>query len=270
MKFVSADVDLLVAAVLESSKNRHVSPNFIRRFGEEELASQSSVKAAIKETKNRLHQAGGAYLEKMPNYNRWRSELAAAADEAAIRDLILGWMQSHSSTRERLPILGNFYSTILQSISPIQSVIDIACGLNPLAIGWMGLAAAVRYDAYDIYGDMTGFLTDYLGKVGVDGAAHVCDCAASPPTKAADMALILKFLPVLEQVEKGRTASIMAQPHRVLDICLPHSDLRRSSAEKNKGMARNYEARFLELVKGENWRIEKHVFENELCFLVKR
>jgi len=63
MKFIGADLDSLVTTVLESAKNRHVSPDVIRQFGEKELASQASLKAAIKETKNRLHQAAGAYLE---------------------------------------------------------------------------------------------------------------------------------------------------------------------------------------------------------------
>jgi 16S rRNA (guanine(1405)-N(7))-methyltransferase len=214
-----------------------------------------------------LHQAGGAYLERAPNYERWRTELAAAVDAATIRDLSLNWMQSHSSTCERLPILEDFYSTTFRSVGRIDSVIDIACGLNPLTIGWMGLSAGTKYYAYDMYSDMTGFLSEYLRKIGVDGAANSCNCSASPPEQKADLALILKFLPVLEQIEKGRTLDWLK---RVDAGALLVSFPTRSLGGKGKGMAQNYEARFMETISGENWRVEKFVFENELCFLVKR
>jgi 16S rRNA (guanine(1405)-N(7))-methyltransferase len=267
VKYTASDLDSLVAAVLESAKNRHVASDVIRRFGEMELERQASVKGAVKETKNRLHQAGGAYLERAPNYGRWRAELAAAADAAAIRDLSLIWMQSHSSTRERLPILEDFYSTTLHHVGRIESVIDIACGLNPLAIGWMGLSSGTKYYAYDMYGDMTGFLSEYLRKIGVDGAANSCDCAASAPKQKADLAFILKFLPVLEQIEKGSTLDWLKHIDAgALLVSFPT----RSLGGKGKGMAQNYEARFMETISGENWHVEKFVFENELCFLVKR
>jgi 16S rRNA (guanine(1405)-N(7))-methyltransferase len=267
MKFTSSDLDALVASVLDTAKNRHVSPDAIRQIGVKELAAQSSLKAAIKETKNRLHQAAGAYLDRTPNYELWKTELAAAVDEATVRELSLSWMHAHSSTRERLPILDNFYRISLESLGRIDSVIDIACGLNPLAVLWMGLPEGVRYMAYDFYSDMTDFLSEYLCKVGVDGEAYVRNCAAFPPEEAADLALILKFLPVLEQIEKGSTLDWLKRINaRAILISYPT----RSLGGKAKGMARNYEVKFMDMVGSENWRIEKFEFANELCFLVRR
>jgi len=268
MKFIGADLDSLVTTVLESAKNRHVSPDVIRQFGEKELASQASLKAAIKETKNRLHQAAGAYLDRAPNYDRWRTELSAAANEAEIHELSVSWMRSHSSTRERLTILDSFYKRTLHSLGRIDSVIDIACGLNPLAVRWMGLADGFHYTAYDLYSDMTEFLTEYFSRLGIDGKAFCFNCAVSPPPhRFVDLALILKFLPVLEQMDKGGTLNWLRQiDAAAMLISFPT----RSLGGKGKGMARNYEARFLEMVSGENWRIEKFEFDGELCFLVDK
>ena len=67
-------------------------------------------------------------------------------------------MSLHASTRERLPILDGFYSTVLAALPAPRRVLDIACGLNPLASSWMPLAPDVTYTAYDIYSDMMQFI----------------------------------------------------------------------------------------------------------------
>ena len=52
-------------------------------------------------------------------------------------------MGYHSSTRERLPILEQFYARALADIPPARVVLDLACGLNPLALAWMPLGEAI-------------------------------------------------------------------------------------------------------------------------------
>ncbi len=267
MKVTAGDLDALTAVILESAKYRHVSTDVIRQIGEQELRSRSSIRDAIKETKSRLHQAAGAYLDRAPNYDRWKAGLALAEDEHAIRELSRSWMQSHSSTRERLPILDEFYRATLQSPGSIHSVIDIACGLNPLAIPWMGLAEGFRYDAFDLYEDMAGFLGSYLNALGVIGSARAADCVGAPPETAADLAIILKFLPVLEQQAKGSTLEWLK---RINAPNLLVSFPTRSLSGKGKGMARHYEARFLDTISRENWTVSKFEFDGELCFYVKR
>src|SRR5579862_4041925 len=132
MKYTETDLNTLVAAVLESSKYRHVCPELIQRIGAKELAIRPNFKIAVHETKNTLHQIAGAYLASTPNYAKWRLELAEASGIGELNALAFKWMQSHASTRERLPILEQFYKEALLDIGPIHSVVDIACGLNPL------------------------------------------------------------------------------------------------------------------------------------------
>ena len=55
-------------AVLASAKYRHVSPGFVRSIGVRELAIRPNLKAAIKATKNTLHQAGGAFQDAPIDY----------------------------------------------------------------------------------------------------------------------------------------------------------------------------------------------------------
>ena len=257
----------LVEAVQESAKYRSVCPELIFRVGRKELATRPSLKIAIKETKNTLHQIAGAYLDSVPRYADWQRELEAAHGPEAIRELCLRWMAQHASTRERLPFLETFYPAVLAEIGTIRSVIDIACGLNPLSLPWMGLGPEVRYDSCDLYGDMMGFVAAFLQRIGQAGSAQVCDAAVTPPGQEADLALILKFLPVLEQTERGSTLAWLQRLHApVLLVSFPT----RSLGGRGKGMAEHYETRFRETIRPQGWNVLRFAFPNELCFLIRK
>ena len=51
-------------------------------------------------------------------------------------------------------------------------MLDVACGLNPLAIPWMNLAPNATYHAIDIYEDMMRFLGKAVNLLGVQGNAE--------------------------------------------------------------------------------------------------
>src|SRR5437660_826020 len=161
-------LDTLVDAIQASSKYKNVCKELITHIGAQELGKRRNVKEAIKATKNKLHQVGGAYLDTKVQYESWLSELRMAA-LTSNRDKLLhictGIMNQHASTRERLPILEHFYSEIFTCLPPIRSVLDIACGLHPLAIPWMPLPE--EYHACDIYQDMMDFLHTWMGLINI-------------------------------------------------------------------------------------------------------
>jgi 16S rRNA (guanine(1405)-N(7))-methyltransferase len=285
----------LVAAVLASPKYRNVCPDFIRHIGAMELARRNSLKEAIKATKNKLHQVGGAYLEGEPDYPGWLEMLCRAAREdlspgpsptrggekvspfpareggrgvrSALRQACAAIMCHHASTRERLPILDRFYAATLAGLAPVRRVLDVACGLNPLTIPWMPLAEDAEYYAYDIYQDLAGFLNAYLGIVGVAGRVEARDVIQAPPADEADVALVLKTVPCLEQVDKIAGLRLLEglNAPRLL-VSFPAHSL----GGRSKGMITHYEARFQELVASKSWHIEKYEFPGELAFLVKK
>src|SRR5262245_411564 len=154
----------LVRSVVESPKYHAISEVLIRRIGLRELAARRSLKEAVKATRNKLHQVAGAYLDGRLDYAAWTEQLAGAAQagDSELRQTSLRIMQHHASTRERAGILGAFYTTALAGLPPIRSVLDVACGLNPLALPWMPLAPDATYVACDIYSDMIAFLNDYF------------------------------------------------------------------------------------------------------------
>ena len=176
-------------------------------------------------------------------------------------------MAAHASTRERLPILEAFYAATFAELPPIHSVLDLACGLNPLAIPWMPLAEGASYIACDIYTDMVDFLSEALPLLSVNGEARVCEVVGAPPGDAVDLALVLKTIPCLEQVDKEAGARLLESLNaKYLLVSFPVSSL----GGREKGMAENYEARFWELVEGRGWEVERFEFESELAFVVKK
>ena len=266
----SQQVDRLIEAVLASSKYKSIDVDFIRYIGKQELFKHRNLKEAIKSTKNKLHQVGGAYQTSTPRYALWLGELKFAkrsGNQAHFLETCQWIMQYHSSTRERLPILEQFYSTIFANLPPISSVIDIACGLHPLAIPWMPLSEHVQYFAYDIYEDMIGFLNDSLALMPVQGSGKVSDVIRYCPTQRVDVAFILKAIPCLEQVDKSAGLSLLETINADhLVVSFPAHSL----GGKSKGMATNYETRFYKQVAHKPWSIQRFAFPGELVFLVSK
>lgn len=270
MKRAADDLERLVQAVLQSSKYRNVCPDVIRNIGARELATRRSWKEALKATKNKLHQVGGAYFAANMRYTQWLDELKRAIqvkDDTLLRLTCMEIMKHHSSTRERLVILDQFYARILSRLPPIQTVLDIACGLNPLAIPWMSLGKHVQYYAYDIYTDLAAFLSECMAVMGVQGQAYACDIACSPPTREADLAFILKSLPCLEQLDKTTSLRLLEALHA--DYLLVSFPVR-SLGGRKKGMEQSYEERFTELLSGKPWSVQRFTFATELAFLVSK
>jgi 16S rRNA (guanine(1405)-N(7))-methyltransferase len=263
-----SDVEKLVAQILASSKYREIVPALVQRIGAQELAKRRSLKEAVKSTKNKLHQVGGAYQQTKLDYDKSLAMLrdTAVSSPNQFRATCQTLMQAHASTRERLPILDNFYQTILADLPPIRTVLDLACGLNPLVYPWLPLASEVQYTAVDIYSDMLLFLQAFFELAGVNGRTQQQDIIGNPPTERADLILLLKTLPCLEQVDKMAAANLIDSLNgRFLLISYPAQSL----GGRSKGMVDNYTHQFEALANGRDWQIKRYEFATELAFIVK-
>jgi 16S rRNA (guanine(1405)-N(7))-methyltransferase len=260
-------LDRLVTAVLSSPKHGRICAEFVRRVGAEELTKRRNLKEAIKATKNKLHQVGGAYLEGSLPYARWLDRLREAPSPDDLRAVCRDVMRAHTSTAERLSILDEFYSTLFGALPPVRSVLDVACGLNPLAIPWMSLAPGAAYYAYDIYQDMTDFIGEFMALIGVDGHAQARDVMQFIPPGKVDLALILKTIPCLEQVDKAagrRLLDGVNAEHMIVSFPV------RSLGGHDKGMSANYEAHLRDLLAGKDCPVERYEFESELAFVIHK
>ena len=176
-------------------------------------------------------------------------------------------MEKHHSTRERLPILEKFFSKSLSSIAPVYSILDLACGLNPLALPWIPATESVRYDGCDIFSDMVNFLNGFSQHFGLNALFGVCDLLETKFTGQYQVAFMLKTLTCLEQLEENFSSRLLdAVPAEYLLISFPV----RSLSGRQKGMRETYSNRFEALMAGRRWYFEKHEFIDELAYLVKK
>ena len=257
------DLSALVAAVREGAKYRHLDVGLVEKVAAAEMAKGRNFKESIKATRNKLHQVAGAYLPDRPDYAAWWKAISQASNEDERRAAYRQVMAHHASTRERLPFLDTFYSTILGDLPPIHSILDLACGLNPLAAAWMPLAENAHYYACDIYQDQIDFLNQVFQQDGQQGQAFICNLLAEVPSQAVDVALLLKTIPCLEQLDKHIGPRLLAQINApIIIVSFPA----RSLGGHGKGMVQNYADHFAELVEGQPWHVTRFDFPTEMVF----
>jgi 16S rRNA (guanine(1405)-N(7))-methyltransferase len=262
-------LDALVQSIQTGPRYRAISLELVRRIGAQELAKGRSLKDAIKATRSKLHQVGGAYQETPIPYARLLAELETLPGDLAdpaLQAFCRRVMALHASTRERLPILESVYRQTLAKIGPLRSVLDLACGLNPLALPWLPLAPGAPYYACDIYTDLVSFVGRFLSHTGIPGQAQVCDLLEGPPQQPVHLALALKTIPCLEQVDKQVGLRLLegVQAENLL-VSFPSQSL----GGRSKGMVENYAAHFSSLVAGKPWAICRFDLPGELFFLIR-
>lgn len=265
-----SDLDLLVEAVLSGGRYRAVNPELVRRIGERELAVRKSFKEAVKATRSRLHQVGGAYQEKPIDYGAYAQMLEGLPDDLAdptVRAFCTRLLAEHTSTRERLSIMESFYETLLKPLQPITSIADLACGLNPLALPWMPVSPETRYYACDIYSDMLSFIRLFFDHFSQPIQVDLCDLTDFILPEPVQVALLLKTIPCLEHLDRdiGRKL-ITSLPAEHIIVSFPAHSL----GGRSKGMPATYETRFIEMVSGTGWQVERHLFKTELVFVLHR
>jgi 16S rRNA (guanine(1405)-N(7))-methyltransferase len=268
---INADpVDQIVARVKEGTRYCVIGEALIRHIAAQEFEKRNNFRAAVKATRSKLHQVGGAYLDRPVDYDNCLAELKVAFVKG--KDDFLRVCKQvmcyHSSTRERLPDIDRFFHVVLAELPPARRVLDVACGLNPLAIPWMGLPEDVEYLAVDIYSDMINFINQFMGLVGIHGSAWVGDAITDCPTFPVDIAFVLKTIPCLEQVDKNagvRLLKSLQAKHMV--VSFPVYSL---GGRRGKGMLENYTKRFNEIVVDTDWYVRRLEYSSELVFIVSK
>jgi 16S rRNA (guanine(1405)-N(7))-methyltransferase len=260
----------IVERVRRSARYRDVDPALLDRLAGEELPRARNVDDAVKRVKRRLHQAIGAYrgaadvdrvLE--PIRAAWSGDLADEAFRAACRVALA----RHASTAERLPNIDRFFAPIWELTGAPRMLLDLACGLGPLSLPWMGLVADATYRACDADRHSLAVVEAFLTLVGQPAAVEGCDLVASgPPTARADVALLLKLIPLLDRQEPSAAARCLAAldaGHAVVSFPA------RSLGGRRRGMEATYRRRLDDLVAELGIReVREASVPNELVFVL--
>ncbi len=262
-------IEEIVEAVRASRKYAAISEAVIRRMAVQALRGQTSLRAAERSVRAKLHQATGAYLtpgqlarvertvgalEELDGAGakacaaRSASEPLAGARQSApgaLADAARAILAHHASSAERMGFFEQLYPLLFDESAlghPIRRVLDLGCGLHPFALPWMGLSRDVEYRAYDIDCRLLAAIDRFLACAGQAGCAREWDLIASPPdrdARSADVVLVLKTLPCLERQSPGAALRLLQslEAPRVV-VSFPALSL----GGYAKGMRENYDA----------------------------
>jgi 16S rRNA (guanine(1405)-N(7))-methyltransferase len=262
--------EALAQKVMANPKYKRVDKDLVIRLSHEAMSKGLTGKPAVKYVRNKLHQVGGAYFKHKIDYAAEQAQLEQLPTDRhsdQVTAFCQKTMRMHASTAERLPILDEFFQTCLAPIAPVASVLDLACGLNPLAIPWMPLADSAQYFTCDVYLDMLDLIESFFIHINLDGRTSACDLVSAIPTLKAQVAFLLKSIPCLEQMDKTIGIRLLEgiQAEHIL-VSFPVHSL----GGKNKGMQDFYREHFTDMIKDKPWYMREFLFKTELAFLVSK
>lgn len=245
--------EAVMQRVLRARGYRTLDPALVERIARDEArrGSRGGDAEVAKRVKRRLHQAVGAYAAgRLP-----ADDLAAMAaawdgslDDPALRRACRTLLVRHASTRERLPVVEAFYAPLWRLTDGVPStLLDLGCGLHPLSLPWMGLVPGATYHAVDADAAQLHIVDRALTILGVTHTVTRLDLAAEapPPLPAADVALLLKLVPLLDRQDPSaavRLLRALAARHAVVSFPA------RSLGGRGKGMERTNRGRLQTLL----------------------
>ena len=234
----------------------------------EEFARQSNPDKALQSVREKLHNIVAPYLGD-PDYFAAQTAMQtafASGDPQSIRDFCLSMLASHASTRERIAWLDNFYTRLWEITGLPQSVLDLACGMQPFALPWMKLPPSTRYHAYDLHRPRVELINLFFELSGRPRLAFHQDILVEPPTIPADVAFFFKEAHRFEQRRRGACRPFFeALQVRWLLVSLPISSLKgtRNLEQRQRRLMDN-------LLSGQPWAVEEIRFETELIFCIRK
>ncbi len=258
----------IVERVLRSSRYRDVDAALLTRLAAEELPRSRNADDAVKRVKRRLHQAVGAFRgasRRGAIEQAWSGDMADRAFRAACADAL----RDHASTRERLPHLESFYAGIWEHTGVPASLLDIGCGLNPLALPWMRIGDAT-YLASDVDRRPLATVRAFLELVGQPHDVRTLDAAAEAPDDEADVGLLLKLVTTLDRQDAEASVRLL-RALRVRHAVVSFATRSLGGRGRNqKGMERTHRDRFERLVAdaGRVSAVAEASVPNELVFVL--
>ncbi|WP_420629695.1 hypothetical protein [Candidatus Leptofilum sp.] len=267
-------ITAVTTAIKQSKKYGDTSEVTIRQLAEEAARQHKKPKAAIKAVRARLHSIMAPYLGD-PDYEAmaWQfSHAFANNDQEQINQLCLQSLNAHLSTRERLPIMADFYQQIFAITGQPRTILDIACALNPLALRWMYPTRysvngnRLKFYAYDIHEPRVRFINHYFQLEGLAPLARVQDVAMQFPQERADIALFLKEMPRFTR-NYGDLGRPLLQALNVRWLVISYPSI---STHGGRNLTNRYRDFMHKLIDGLNWSLTERLFEGELVFIIDK
>jgi 16S rRNA (guanine(1405)-N(7))-methyltransferase len=264
----SNDPAVLAQPILASRKYRSLNlpPETVIDLIQRGLENGLKPNQAVDDARDKLHNIIAPYLGD-PDYSAAMTkllELKSKPEKQGVEDFCLKMLESHASTRERIPVLHDFYRKIFAITGLPGSILDLACAMHPFSLPWMDLPSGCKCSAFDLHQPRVDLINQFFRSAGYKGEAFYGDILLNPPTQPADVAFFFKEAHRFEQRQKGcNLAFWQALQVNWLVVSLPATNLsgRFDLADRQRKLV-------LDTLSGLDWPINELMVGNEMLFCI--
>lgn len=263
------EINQLIVSVQKSKKYRDLDlPVYLLR----DLINNEATKNRSKTDVNlafrkKLHNIVAPYLENI-DYEEEIQLLSRFAKSSPNPDSIKQWaisvMQKHDSTRERIPFLHDFYTIIYKHIGEVKSILDLACGLNPLSIPWFPNAQKIDYRVFDIHKPRINFLKEFFNLFYQNAKAFHQDILVQTPGESVDCVFFFKEAHRFDKRRKDSNQLFFERLNStIIVVSLPAVDL-----SGHHSLEKLHTKLILDSIRGYPWKLTRDQVGQELLFFI--
>ncbi|HLC51796.1 MAG TPA: hypothetical protein VJI98_00960 [Candidatus Nanoarchaeia archaeon] len=130
-------------------------------------------------------------------------------------------LETHSSTRERLPYYEELYRKIFAITGKPKIILDLGCGINPFSLIYMKFKGI--YYAYDVSKIELNQINLYFKSIKQSGKAKITDITKWNKFPKADIAFLFKMTDMIDRGKghKGTEEMIRHLPVKYLVVSFP-------------------------------------------------
>ena len=268
MMITDAQKEKIVEKILKMPKYKNVEIPIktIKSLIEASLPLSKNIAELEKRVREKIHNIVALYLGDI-DYKTAINEFRKAKNNSqTLKEFSIRVLMSHASTKERGQELTEFYQALFHIIGHVKSIADLACGLHPLGLPFMGLPLSTAYYAYDLNKARVDFLNAFITEQGYAGGCFHNDILTNPPPDAFDVVLFFKEAHRFEKRQPG------VLPHFIDSIRAPKIviSLPLQSFGTHCEIYKKYEKIFCEHITKRSWCMDKIFLGNEVFFVVKK
>lgn len=175
-------------------------------------------------------------------------------------------LSQHQTTRERLPYYESFFDFIIEICGNPRTILDLACGFNPIALPYSHIPVTTCYHAYDIHKARIDLINHFFLLSGRQALAECRDVLVRTPNVRADAVFLLLEAHRMEKRRKGSSAELIREVHaEYYFISFPSRSLngRHDLRESMRHL-------LMRLISDDFDLLEERIFSNEMIFCVKK
>ncbi|NQU98344.1 hypothetical protein HQ533_02665 [Candidatus Woesearchaeota archaeon] len=221
-------------------------------------------KTVTKDIRKTLREIYGVFIQK--NYSR-REKLLSKIKKENKEETIKQILLLHQSTKERLQYYKEIYKKLFKITGKQKTILDLACGLNPLSYFWLGYKP--KYIASEISSKDLEFIQEFFKKTAISGKTIQIDLVTEQKklkSVKADICFLFKALDSLEARKKNISKTLIEEVNAKW-IVISFSKISLGGKKNIQKSKRNWITNFL---KSKNYYYREFEVPNEHFLVVKK